>query len=179
MLRHPHHGPVIAERAGAGLNGIARQFVGVGGAAEQPQITAGRFADDRPGIVIRMVEHPVITDIEGAKERNLELGIIAARHDFGLAICRLHRARDAAPAAGVDDIDAAVVTPAVFGGYAFAVRLEAVLIAADFVPQADIARRIDRLGRLRHRRIADGATGYKAGAGGQGQESAAGHGERS
>ncbi len=46
------------------------------GAGEDPEIAARGIAHDRPAIIRRMIQHPVIADIEGAEEADLQLGIL-------------------------------------------------------------------------------------------------------
>ena len=65
--------------------------------------------------------------------------------------------RSGALAATVAHADQAVVAEAVFRRHAFATALEAVVIAADLVPQAKIAAQLDRVRRLRHGGIPDGS----------------------
>lgn len=150
---------------------VARRVRGTGRAAEQPQITTGRFAHDGPGIVVRVIQNPIIPDVEGAEEGDLQLGVLAARNDLGLAFGSLLRAGNTPLSTGVQHADPSVFTHGILGGDAFTAAFEAVFVTSNLIPEPGVALEIDGLGRLRNRRVAD-RPALQGGAGPQGQGAA-------
>src|SRR5260370_42584153 len=55
---------------------------------QDPQIPSARFTDDRPRVVIGVIEHPVVAHIERSEERYLDLRVIPIQHDLSLTLAR-------------------------------------------------------------------------------------------
>ena len=70
MLRPPQHVDIVPERLGPLDEHVAGFFGGFGRPRQNPQVSAGRFANYRPRIIRGVVKDPVIT-VERAEERHL------------------------------------------------------------------------------------------------------------
>jgi len=95
-----------------------------------------------------MIEDPVVSDVEWAKERDLELGVAAARNDFGATLDRANRTGRGALSAIVHYSDFAIGFEGVIGCHAFAASLEAVFISTDLIPPTSVTLEVDPSGRL-------------------------------
>lgn len=104
-----------------------------------------------------MIQHPIVADIKGAKERHLQLGVFAARDNLGLGLSGSRFAIQTALSAGVEDADQSIVAQGVGCGYTLAPALESGFVSGDLIPAASITAQVYGLGRLWDRCVADRA----------------------
>jgi len=132
---------------------LNRRLARIGLARKHPQIAAARFANDRPTVIVCMIQDPVIA-VEWPEEADLELRVRSPVDNLGAAPGFLGAAVRAP--ASIHDIDAAVSAQRVSGRYAGSARpFETLVVTRDFEPNAEITLQIDGLRRFGHAGVPD------------------------
>lgn len=155
LTRTPDHGYVVAQSARPAEQVLIHVLTGRRITAKYPKKPAGGLADNRPLIVVGVIENPVFPEEKRTKKRNSELGASGPRHDSGAPLGHTPGPFWCPLVAGIDHFDKPVRPGRIIGGHALAAAFKAVLDSAKLIPPPKIPIEIDRFRRLRHGGIAD------------------------
>jgi len=83
---HSDHCRIVAKAPDAFDESVLdpRRWRGV--AAQYPKVLAARFANNRPCIIVRMIQHPIICEKERPEKRNLQFRAARTLDHLGLAL---------------------------------------------------------------------------------------------
>ena len=154
LLGKAEHSDVIAECRSAADKIVCHTLSWLSVSMKQPQIPARGVANNRPCVILRMIQNPIVSDIERPEKTDFELGVACAGNDLG---CSMRRAQPAIrfPAC-IDNAYSIVGKTCVCGSNGLTPSLEALLISSDFMPKAEIPIEINRVGGFRYVRVAYG-----------------------
>jgi len=104
-------------------------------ATQDPEIATGPLADDRPAVILRVIEHPIIA-VERTEEADLQFCIGRPIDHFGAAsgIAQL----SAGLPTPVEDVDAAVCPQRIVRRDALAAFLETLFVTGNLIPATEV-----------------------------------------